>query len=260
MKKIIAAVAATGLLCIGAAAPASAETLYRNGANKVTITAQGAPARAHVDQGQASRSRRARRLSPGTRSPTRQRRASTRSPRLSRTTPRHAMCRALRPPRSCPLRVRHGPRGARHQPQRRQQHRAAVDILTGLHGGLGVYSWAGRHHLHGSCTATLWSTDDYDSGPIAWTDKWTEIQSVYETMDMTRAQYNRSTRGVAGDELAKNSSVLYASFVGDVVLYPGDGTELDKAGPITVTVPGEWQTIPATPMTTVKSTRTVVVN
>ena len=48
MKKIIAAAAATGLLLIGAAAPASAETLYRNGANKVTIKPVGAPAGAEV--------------------------------------------------------------------------------------------------------------------------------------------------------------------------------------------------------------------
>ena len=46
MKKVVAAVAGTvaaGLLIAGAAAPASAETLYRTGANKVTITPQGAP-------------------------------------------------------------------------------------------------------------------------------------------------------------------------------------------------------------------------
>lgn len=48
MKKIIATVAATGLLLIGGASAASAETLYRSGANKVTITAQGAPAGAQV--------------------------------------------------------------------------------------------------------------------------------------------------------------------------------------------------------------------
>jgi hypothetical protein len=48
MKKIIATIAATGLLLVGGASAASAETMYRNGANKVTITATGAPEGAQI--------------------------------------------------------------------------------------------------------------------------------------------------------------------------------------------------------------------
>jgi hypothetical protein len=48
MKKIIATIAATGLLLVGGASTASAETLYRNGAKKVTINPAGAPAGAVV--------------------------------------------------------------------------------------------------------------------------------------------------------------------------------------------------------------------
>ena len=66
---------------------------------------------------------------------------------------------------------------------------------------------------------------------MAWVDDWTEIVSVWETVDMTRATYDSfNAQAWLENELAKNGNVLSPRFVGDVVSYPGDGTELDKAG------------------------------
>lgn len=48
MRKILAVLATCGLLLVGPSVPAQAETLYRNGANKVTITAKGAPHGAQI--------------------------------------------------------------------------------------------------------------------------------------------------------------------------------------------------------------------
>ena len=100
---------------------------------------------------------------------------------------------------------------------------------------------------------------------------------MFESMPMTYAEYLAPWNAQPWlNDQARHATAapFYPSLVGDVVNYPGDGSELDKAGSITVdrprapgppspvqwtTVPGAWTTVPATPVTTVKTTRTVVV-
>lgn len=292
MKKIVAVVAGTaaaGLLFAGAASPASAETVNRNGAKKVTITAQGAPAGAVVTKAKVT-------VKKGKKTVARNKnfyKAKKGTYKVTSTVSYYLPAYDVQLP-STQVQGEstevQGPSITKTVPVLESDMHSEKCTVTGrsvanrtvqavdFYDAYEMSDWAtvrGQAAIAytGNCTATFYD-EDVNAHPVAWADDWTEIVSVGEMVDMTRAEFDAfNAQAWLENELAKNSNVLSPSFVGDVVLYPGDGTELDKAGSITVTlpgewttvagqwttVPGEWVTVPATPVTTVKNVRTVVV-
>lgn len=290
-KKVAALVGslAAGIMIVGAAAPASAETLNRSGAAKVRITAQGAPEGAVVTNAKVTVKKGKKTVARNKNFYNAKKGKYTVTSTVSYYFPAHSIQGPSRQEQAPSTEVQ-GPAITKTVPVLQRDMSGEKCTVTGrtvanrtvqavdFYDATDMADWAtvrGQAAITytGDCTATFYD-ENGDAHRLAWVDDWTEIVSVWETIDMTRAQYDSfNAQAWLEGELTKNSNVLYASFLGDVVYYPGDGTELDKAGSITVTlpgewttvagqwttVPGEWVTVPATPVTTVKNVRTVVV-
>lgn len=119
----------------------------------------------------------------------------------------------------------------------------------------------------GACTAHVYDSQ-LTRHDLAWTDEWTETKSVYTWVKMFESDVPAfDVSAWLNTLLAANDSELDPRHMNDVVPYPGNGTELDKAPKsVTATIPGNdvytagyTITVPGTPSTTVKSARTVVV-
>lgn len=273
MKKIVATIAATGLLLVGGASSASAETLYRNGAKKVTITASTAkvPAGAEVTKARiwvkkgkktVAKNKKFYKAKKGKykvtskvtyRFPATETYVpgvTTTSPAITKTVPVTESDMAFE---RCTVTGR--------SIENRTVQATDYDSYWGeaTVQGQAVITYTGN------CTAEVVSLGYVEH---KWTDEWTELVSVFEPWEaMSYDEYlTFDPQAWLENELAKSSSAAlsWPELVGNVVFYPGDGTELDKAGSITVTVPGVttttpgyWITNPASSTITVTSTRTV---
>jgi len=267
MKKIIAAVAAAGLLCIGAAAPASAETLYRNGANKVTITAQGAPEGAAVTKAKVT-------VKKGKKTVARNKnfyRAKKGKYKVTSTVsyfiPAYSVQGPAKQVQGSPTQV---------QAPATTKNILPIDIWTGTCTTTG-HSIAQDNSTYGYLGGEL----DYLAGEVYmdytahcpsayYYDTNDDKQTVVVDVKWQEGEYilNETVTGDKVTDILNDVDVLYIgqftdptyedfSLVNPVTeTIPGMWTTVPGAW---TTVPGDWTTVPATPVTTVKSTRTVVV-
>jgi hypothetical protein len=272
MKKIIATTVATGLLLVGGAATASAETLMRNGANKVTITAQGAPAGAQVTKAKVT-------VKKGKKTVAKNKnfyKAKKGTYKVTSTvtyyvpeTSTYTEGTLTKAPDTTQVEAITEDDLTSEQcvvTGRTVQNRSVVLTYSTYFGEATVRGQADVTYT-GACTAFV-NDSQFARHNLSWTDEWTETESVLDWVKMSQSEAaSFDVQAWLNSLLATNDSTLYARHMNDVVLYPGDGTELDKAPKsVTATIigahtytPGYWTTIPGVPSTTVKTTRTVVV-
>ncbi len=283
MKKIIATAVTTGLLLAGGAATASAETLYRSGANKVTITAQGAPEGAAVTKAKVT-------VKKGKKTVARNKdfyKAKKGTYKVTSTVSYYLPGYSVQGPATSvqgPSTQVQGPGTTKSVTPAQSDLMLEKCTVTGrtitnrtvqvdyysYYYDEGSLKGQAAVTYTGNCTAKVWD-ENGTLRTLAWTDDWTEVISVSAWVDYMYLPFD--VNGWLQTALATNDSDLWLDYVGDEVLYPGDGSELEKAPAYSVTVPGAWTTIPgawttvpgawttapATPITTVKTTRTVVV-
>ena len=243
MKKFIAAAAATGLLLIGAAAPASAETMYRNGANKVTITAKGAPkgapiitATVTVKKGKKTVARnkpfyKAKKGKYKVTSIVSYYSAIATQVQGPSTQVQTPSTQVQVPPTTKLVPLTQGDLVSEHCTVFKRtiaDHTVAVtDYWVGDEGGTGMLEGLAAVTYTGGCSA--WVYDEYNvAHPLAWTDDWTEVVDISQAVNPMSLPFD------VDDWLdrALENNTLVASpqpfLVAEVVDLPGDGTELEK--------------------------------
>lgn len=267
MKKILSVVAATAVAFSITAAPASAETLYRNGANKVTIKPIKAPAGTVTTKARVA-------VKKGSKTVAKNKsfyKAKKGKYKVTSTVTYFTPSSDVWVPEVI------GSSTTKVVPVLESDMAFEQCIVTGRtitnrtvqavdysdYWGEATVTGQAVIAYTGTCTAEI-ASQGYVKH--SWTDEWTELEDVFEPWeDMTREEFDSfNAQAWLEGALGSNGRPLYPHPIGNVVYYPGNGSELDKAGSITVTVPGTvtpgyWNFTPAGPLTTVKSTRTVVV-
>lgn len=270
MKKFMAAAAATGLLLIGAAAPASAETLSRT-KGKATITAQGAPEGAVVTKARVTVKKAKKTVAKNKKSYKANKGKYTVTSTVSYYFPGYDSwtpgTTSTSPATTKTVKVLESDMAFEEctVTGRTISNRTVQAVDYDSYWQEATVRGQAAITYTGICTAEIESQGYVKH---SWTDEWTELENVFDpSVGMTYGEYVAfNPQTWLNRQLANNGSPFYPHLLGDVVYYPGNGSELDNAGWITVTVPGQttttsgyWTTGSATPVTTVKSTRTVVV-